>query len=276
MVEHSRTAEELVLGMGQLHAGTELELDKMQRADEIRQLEQAVTGRPYVVCKLNVSSDAGLEHLVKHASYGRLSAVIVYLNASERRDDILMSRDEVRKASLESSEYLVRGVDELLVDAQAMVSIVYSSGEGHHARENASPKLSAEHGVVLFAADERPGVETVPLKPDFGVGALENGNFTGYVDGLVVEHHADDVEAGLRVGETEVSRLVYENAQCPCFHSVLPQKREWRDENPATHAESFPRIPVTHSRRKRSACIVAYPLLERKWAMSRFSRLCAK
>ena len=55
----------------------------------------------------------------------------------------------------------------------------------------------------------------------------------------------------------------------PCFHSALPKKREWRDENPATHAESFPRIPVTPSLRKRSVCIVSYPQSERKWATPR-------
>jgi len=62
------------------------------------------------------------------------------------------------------------------------------------------------------------------LKPDFGVGTLKDGDFAGYVDCLVVEHHADDVEAGLRVRETEVSRFVYENAQDggdrPCGYST--------------------------------------------------------
>jgi len=126
-MEHSRAAEELVFGVGQLYTGTKLELDEMLRADEIRQLKQSVTGRPYVVCKLHDSSDAGLEHLVKHAGYWR-----------------------------------------------------------------------------------------------------------------------------------------------------LPAKTKWRDENPATHAESFPRIPVTPSRRKRSVRIVAYPLSARKWAKSKSSRRCAK
>ena len=276
VTEHSRAAEELVFGMRQFYTGTELELDEMQRADEIRQLKQAVAGRPYVVCKLHDSSDAGLEHLVKHAGYRRLPAVVVYLNASKRRNDVLMPRNEIRKVGLEASKYLVGGINELLVYAQAMVSIVNPSCECHHAREDSPSKLSAEHGVVLLAPNERPGVKAMSLKPDFSVGAFKNGEFAGYVDGLVVEHHADDVEAGLRVWESEVPRFVYENAQCLCFHSTLLKKREWRDKNPATHAESFPRIPVTPSRRKRSARIVAYPPSARKRAMPESSSLCSK
>ena len=43
-----------------------------------------------------------------------------------------------------------------------------------------------------------------------------------------------------------------------------PKKREWRDENPATHAESFPRIPVTPAIRRRSVGIVAHSRTARK------------
>ena len=264
VTEHSRATEELVFGMRQLYSSTELKFDEMQSADEICQLKQAVTGRPYVVRKLHVPSDASLEHLVKHTGYWRLPAVVVYLNASKRRNNVLMFRNEVRKVGLEMSKYLVGGINELLVYAQAMVSIVNPSCEGHHAREDSPSKLSAEHGVVFFASNERSGVKAMSLKPDFSVGTLKNSKFAGYVDGLVVEHHADDVEAGLRVWETEVSRFVYENAQCPCFHSVVFQKREWRDENPATHAESFPRIPVTPAIRRRSVGILAHSRTARK------------
>ena len=34
------------------------------------------------------------------------------------------------------------------------------------------------------------------------------------------------------------------------IHTNLVQKREWRDKSPATHAESFPRIPVTPIERR--------------------------
>ena len=53
----------------------------------------------------------------------------------------------------------------------------------------------------------------------------------------------------------------YPTAQLTAQHGVVlfpNKKREWRDANLATHAESFPRIPVTHAKRRRSVGILAY------------------
>ena len=264
VTKHLRPAKKLIFRARQLDAGSEFEFDKMQSANEIGQLEQPVARRPDSVCELNVASDASLKHFVKHASNRRLSTVVVYFHAVKRRDEISMFRNKVGESRLESFEYLDGRVDELLVDAQAMVFIVNSSGKGHHAREDASAKLAAEHGVVFLSANERPCVEAMPLKPDFSVGPFKAVDFVGYVDGLIVKYHADDVKAGFGVGEVEIPRLVYENAQCRCIHGMSPKKREWRDENPATHAESFPRIPVTPAIRRRSIGIVAHSRTTRK------------
>ena len=103
-----------------------------------------------------------------------------------------------------------------------------------------------------------------PLWPLCIEGCCGETFFVGYVDGLIMKHHADDVKARFGVGETEIPRLVYEYAQYRCTHDVLLKKREWRDGNPATHAESFPRIPVTPSTRKRSTSIVAHSRTARK------------
>ena len=264
VAKHLRPAEKLIFRARQLDAGAEFEFDKMQCANEIGQLKQAVARRPDGVCELDVSPNASLKHLVKHARDRRLPTVVVYFHAVKRRDEISMFRNKVGESRLESFEYLDGRVDELLVDAQAMVFIVNSSGKGHHAREDASAKLAAEHGVVFLSANERPCVEAMPLKTDFSVGPFKTVDFVGYVDGLIVKYHADDVKAGFGVGEVEIPRLVYENAQCRCIHCVSPKKREWRDENPATHAESFPRIPVTPAIRKRSVGIVAHSRTARK------------
>ena len=264
VTKHLRPAEKLIFRARQLDAGAEFEFDKMQCANEIGQLKQAVARRPDGVCELDVSPNASLKHLVKHARDRRLPTVVVYFHAVKRRDEISMFRNKVGESRLESFEYLDGRVDELLVDAQAMVFIVNSSGKGHHAREDASAKLAAEHGVVFLSANERPCVEAMPLKPDFSVGPFKAVDFVGYVDGLIVKYHANDVKAGFWVWDVEIPRLVYENAQCRCIHGMSPKKREWRDENPATHAESFPRIPVTPAIRRRSIGIVAHSRTTRK------------
>mgnify|MGYP007101900603 CR=1 FL=1 len=264
MSKHLRPAKKLIFRARQLDAGSEFEFDKMQSANEIGQLEQPVARRPDGVCELNVASDASLKHFVKHARDRRLSAVIIDFHAVKRRNEIMMFRDKADEFRLESLEYLCGGVNELFVYAQAMVLIVDSSCKGHHARKNAPTKLATEHGVVFLAANERPCVEAMSLKSDFTVGALKAVDFVGYVDGLIMKHHADDVKARFGVGEMKIPRLVYENAQCRCIHGVSPKKREWRDANPATHAESFPRIPVTPAIRKRSTSIVAHSQTARK------------
>ena len=264
MAKHLRAAEKLIFRARQLDAGSEFEFDKMQSTNEIGQLEQPVARRPDGVCELDVASDASLKHFVKHASNRRLPTVVIDFHAVERGDEITVFRDRADEFRLESLEYLCGGVDELFVDVQAMVFIVDSSCKGHHAREDASAKLSAEHGVVLLAANERPRVEAMSLKSDFTVGTFKTVDFVGYVDGLIMKHHADDVKARFGVGEMKIPRLVYENAQCRCIHGVSPKKREWRDANPATHAESFPRIPVTPAIRKRSMNIVAHSQTARK------------
>ena len=264
MAKRMRSAEKLIFRARQLDTGTKFEFDKMQCANEIGQLKQAVARRSDGVCELHVSPNASLKHLVKHARDRRLPAVVVDLHAVKRRNEITVFRDKRCKSRLEAFEYLGGRVDELLVDAQAMVLIVDSSGKGHHAREDASAKLAAEHGVVFLSANERPCVEAMPLKSDFPVGTFKTVDFVGYVDGLIMKYHADDVKTGFRVGKVEIPRLVYENAQCRCIHCVSPKKREWRDENPATHAESFPRIPVTPAIRRRSVGIVAHSRTARK------------
>ena len=88
-------------------------------------------------------------------------------------------------------------------------------------------------------------METMTFKPDFVVATFKTGDFGGNVYGLIVDYHTDDVEARLAVWQFEVARLINKDAQRYIAHGFQNKKREWRDVNPATHAESFPRIPVT-------------------------------
>ena len=108
-------------------------------------------------------------------------------------------------------------------------------------------------------------VEAVPFKTDFAIRAFKLSYFGGYVNGLVMEHHADDVKTGFCIGETKIARFIHEYAQRFCVHAVSDKKREWRDTNPATHAESFPRIPVPPPQREKSARIMANGGIECKW-----------
>lgn len=235
----------------------------MKRTDEIGKLCQTIARRPDGICELYSLPDTRLENLMEHTRYRGLSAVIVYLDAAKLRYEITMPRDKFREVGLEPFEYLSWSVYELLVDAQTMVFAIHFPGKGHHAREDAPSKLTAEHRVVLLASDERSRMKAMPLKPDFLVRTFKSGYFGGNVDGLIMEYHAYDVEAGIRIGDMEIPRFVYKNTQNTWTHCT-PQKRKWRDMRPATHAETFPRIPVTPARRRRSVRIVAHSQAVRK------------
>ena len=257
VAEFPWATEELLFGSGQRDIGAKLKFDKVQGADEVCKLKKAIAGRSYLFSKLHMAAYCVFKNLMKHSRNWSLSAIIVDFDPLERGEEFAILQDEIVEIRFKAGNDLLRGVYELLVHAETMIPIFNLARKCHHARENASTKLAAQHGVVLLASDERAGMETVTLKANFAVGALKEGDSFGYVNGLVVEHHADNVETGFSVGDVEVSRFVHEYAQRFCFHSVPSQKREWRDTNPATHAESFPRIPVTPSRRKKSPRIVA-------------------
>ena len=56
-------------------------------------------------------------------------------------------------------------------------------------------------------------MEAVTFKPDLVVGTFKTGDFRGYVYGLIVDYHTDDVEARLAVWQFEVARLINKDTQ---------------------------------------------------------------
>ena len=249
--------EKLLLGAGQRNGGAKLKFHQMQGADEISKLEQSVASRFHVLGEFDLTTNCLFKYLVKHPSDWCLSAVIVYLDMLNRSEEIAIRKNEVFKGGFEAFDNLIRGVDEFLVHVEAMIPVFDFAGKSHHARKDAASQLAAQHGIVLLAANERPCVKAMSFKTYFAVRAFKKGNVFGYVNGLIMEHHPDNVETGFSIGNAEVSRFVHEYAQRLCVHFVQYQKREWRDMNPATHAESFPRIPVTPSQGKKSPRIIA-------------------
>ena len=235
-----------------------LELQKVKGAYEICNLKQPVARGFHFCGEFNLAVQVCLEHLMKKPCDGGLPAVVVYLDAADGQKCIMACSNKLGERYLELFNDLVCGIDISLVDRGAMVSVIDPTGESHHAGEYSSAQLAAQHGVVLLPANERTGVKAMPFQTDFGIRAFKVGNFGGYVNGLVVEDHAENIESTFGIWETEVSRLVDENTKYFCFHANPAKKREWRDANLATHAESFPRIPVTHAKRRRSVGILAY------------------
>ena len=76
------------------------------------------------------------------------------------------------------------------------------------------------------------------------------------------EFEFDKMQSANEIGQLE--QPVARRPDGVCELHISPKKREWRDANPATHAESFPRIPVTPAIRKRSTSIVAHSQTARK------------
>ena len=88
--------------------------------------------------------------------------------------------------------------------------------------------------------------------------------------GLVVEDETENVETGFFVGMEKPTGFVNEDAKRFPVHAAFIKKREWRDANLATHAESFPRIPVTPAKAQRSVGSVSYSARRRKSVREEF------
>ena len=265
MTEFLGAAEKLMFRFGERQSGPKFEFEQVKRTNEIRDLEQSVAGRFHVLGEFDCAVDAGFKNLMEHSRNRSLSAIIVYLYATERFKEGFVRKNEIFQRDFQSVYDLFDRIDEFFVDAQAMVIEVHLSGESHHSCKYASAQLAAQHGVVLFATNKRSGMEAMSFKTYFAVGAFKFSNFRGNIYRLIVEHHANNIKPRFSVGKTEVARLVHENAQRFGLHGNALKKREWRDANPATHAESFPRIPVTPFRRKKSAQIIPNRCCLGKW-----------
>ena len=77
------------------------------------------------------------------------------------------------------------------------------------------PPKAAKEFVALFAADEWPRVkdESFRIETKLVDGSQHVVQLSAYVHGLVVEDHADDIEAGVAVWIEETSRLIYKYTQ---------------------------------------------------------------
>ena len=67
-------------------------------------------------------------------------------------------------------------------------------------------------------------MEAVTFKPDLVVGTFKTGDFRGYVYGLIVDYHTDDVEARFAVWQLEVTRLIDKDAQRYIIHGFQNKK----------------------------------------------------
>ena len=266
MPEFSGAAEELLLRAGKRDVRAQLQLQEVEGANEVGKLEKPISARLHIGGEFNCTAEVCLEELMKKPRDGCLSTVVVYLYAIDRRKRIVTHVDEFCERCLELVDDLIRGIDIPFVYGKTMVSVINLAGEGHHTGEYPSSQLAAQHGVVLFTADEGACMETVPLKSNCAVGTFKFRDLGRDVNGLVVKNHTYDIEAGLAVRQFEVARLVNKDAQGPVVHGLPNKKREWRDANLATHAESFPRIPVTPAERRRSKRIIANHRTWRKGA----------
>ena len=265
MTEFLSAAKKLMFRFGECQSCSKFKFEQVKRTNEIRDLEQSISRWLHVLDELDRAVDASFENLMEHSCNRSLSTIVVYLYATERFKEEFVGKNEIFQRDFQSVYDLFDRIDEFFVDAQAMVIEVHLSGESHHSCKYASAQLAAQHGVVLFATNKRSGMEAMSFKTYFAVGAFKFGNFRGNIYRLIVEHHANNIKPRFSVGKTEVARLVHENAQRFGLHGNALKKREWRDANPATHAESFPRIPVTPFRRKKSPQIISNRHYQGKW-----------
>ena len=198
----------------------------MKRTNQICDLKQSVARGFYVLREFNGAVDSSFKYLMKHSGNRCLAAIVINLDAFKRIEKLPMRKNKIIQFRLKLGDDLFRRSDESLIDTQAMIFVIYFSSECHHAREYSSTQLTAKHRVVLFATDKGTGMKTMSLKTNFSIGAFQPNYVGGYINGLIMKNHTDNVKTRFRIRKSEISRFINKYTQRFRFHRQNLKKRE--------------------------------------------------
>ena len=187
-------------------------------------MKQSVARGFYVLREFNRAVDSCFKHLMKHSGNRSLAAIVIDLDAFKRIEKFLMRENKIIQCRLKLGDNLFRRSDEFLIDTQAMIFVIYFSGECHHAGEYPSTQLTAEHRVVLFATDKGACMKTMSLKTNISIGTFQSNYVGGDINGLIMKNHADNVKTRFRIRKTEISRFINKYTQRFRLHRQCVKK----------------------------------------------------
>jgi len=190
--------EKPLLRFGDATLRLQLDARQFKRAEQVCRLKEAVSPRQDLRHELDLREEQSECVLEKPLDLG-LSVVIVDLQPIVDVERATVVEEECGHLAQQFNADCVRLRDKPLIDNEARVGNVEVTDKGEHPGENAAAVFSRERGVVLFAANERSGMDAVVArKSEFDEVAFEFAHGGRNRDVLVMEQEADDVIARRR------------------------------------------------------------------------------
>ena len=212
LLELLLSAEEDVFGLGKSLRLGQFGAGQLKRAGDIGNLEESVFGRldgRDEFCSRGIDGKG----LLKKRGEFALTVVVIDFQLVVGIEFQCIGNQKLDDLLKQGVVDVLSVADEVLVDPKALVGDVCIVKEEEHATEDASSRLSTHACVILFAANKRPGVNTmVAVEPKGGQRIAEFLNLFREVYGLIMKHHADGIVARRTPVRVEAPRLVDENA----------------------------------------------------------------
>ena len=154
------------------------------------------------------------KRLLQQATHGFLSSIIVNLNASCRLELRLVHPHEVDQLSLQLTEYLFLGVDEIRIDAKAIIVEINIADKCQHAIKDASAHFATHRSILIILSDKRRRVEPehVGVQPQVIIGTVKFAHKPSDVYRLNMQHQCHNTITSGIIGIPKVPRLVHKYA----------------------------------------------------------------
>ena len=163
MIECLWSSEEFELRSRHRLSIQQLEFFKVQGANQIRKLKEAVFIWAYVLNELNWAGDTICNLIMEKLRNWRLSAIIIDLHNLKFRQQLMLLSQKLGQRQTQLIHNLVNRRDKLLINAQTVIFEIDAMRKGHHPREDSTAEMSIKDRVLLLLANQRPRMKTMVL-----------------------------------------------------------------------------------------------------------------
>ena len=236
------TAEEDGFRFRQSLCRSKLFACEFKSAGNVGNLKETISRRLDIGDEFRSGGEEG-ERFSDESRQGGLSVVVVHLELVKGVESRCVGNEELADFLQQGVVNVLASSQKTFVDAKAVIRDVRLAQESDHAVENAATFLTGRVGIVLLAANERPGMNAMVRRESHGAQRIaELQKASGQVNVLIMEYHSDHVKTRrARIG-LKASRFVDEYADFPdvLFHGIILKGKTKARISPRLRQETFP------------------------------------
>lgn len=239
-LEFLDTSEKGNFRFGETFVREKLGAGKLQRAGNVRDLKKPIAGRFHVGDEFGARGEDGERFLEERCQFG-LSVVVIDFKFLVRGQLVRLRQQKSDDLLEKRVMNIVMRTDEVLVDDKTLVGDIHIVEEEEHSAEDAPALFSAHARILALASDQRPGMNAMKsVEPHGFERAFKLFYFSGDLDGLIVEDHADKIVARRQPIMLVAAGFVYEYADLACSHRNSSSGNTKARIAPRLRQESFP------------------------------------